>query len=216
MAVGWQAEVAGPAHRRWAAGQPPKIGNIVAMQALWHRLWQRFWMLPALCCVVAFALGAILPDLDDAFVSGNVLVFGGGPDGARSLLSAIVTSMISVTGLVFSITVMSLQLASSQFSPRVLRTFLDSRITQLTLGLFAGTFLRPGGPPVSAGRLRRPGVRPAAGGHRGVRACGRQRQLSHGRPLPGSTRQHAASSAAPVDRWAPAERTLLTGQTPRD
>ena len=111
------------------------------MQALWHRLWQPFWVLPALCCVVAFALGAILPEVDGAFVSGNVLVFGGGPDGARSLLSAIVTSMISVTGLVFSITVVSLQLASSQFSPRVLRTFLDSRVTQLTLGLFAGTFL---------------------------------------------------------------------------
>lgn len=111
------------------------------MEALWHRLWERFWVLPALCCVAAFVLGATLPELDDAFVSGNVLVFGGGPDGARSLLSAIVTSMISVTGLVFSITVVSLQLASSQFSPRVLRAFLDSRITQLTLGFFAGTFL---------------------------------------------------------------------------
>lgn len=111
------------------------------MEGLWHRLWERFWVLPALCCVAAFLLGVTLPELDDTIVGGNVLVFGGGPDGARSLLSAIVTSMISVTTLVFSITVVSLQLASSQFSPRVLRAFLDSRITQLTLGFFAGTFL---------------------------------------------------------------------------
>lgn len=111
------------------------------MSAVWHRLWERFWTLPAACCVLAFTLGLLLPEVDDRYIGGNILVFGGGPDGARSLLSAIVTSMISVTGLVFSITVVSLQLASSQFSPRVLRAFLDSRITQLTLGLFAGTFL---------------------------------------------------------------------------
>lgn len=111
------------------------------MSELWQRLWERFWTLPAACCVVAFILGLLVPELDERFISGNVLVFGGGPEGARSLLSAIVTSMISVTGLVFSITVVSLQLASSQFSPRVLRGFLESRVTQLTLGLFAGTFL---------------------------------------------------------------------------
>ncbi len=42
-----------------------------------------------------------------------------------------------MTGLVFSITIVVLQLASSQFSPRVLQTFLESRITQNTLGVFA-------------------------------------------------------------------------------
>ena len=101
----------------------------------------RFWVVPAACCTVAFALGLLLPELDKRLGSEVPLLFSGGPGGARSLLSAITTSMISVTGLVFSITVVVLQLASSQFSPRILRTFLRSRITQLTLGVFLATFL---------------------------------------------------------------------------
>src|SRR5690606_25785602 len=49
-------------------------------------------------------------------------------------------AMISVTGLVFSITMIVVQLASSQYSPRVLRDFLSSRVTQVTLGIFTATF----------------------------------------------------------------------------
>ncbi len=63
------------------------------------------------------------------------------PTGARTVLSSIAGAMISVTGLVFSITIVVLQLASSQFSPRLLRTFLESRVTQHTLGVFAASFL---------------------------------------------------------------------------
>ena len=53
-----------------------------------------------------------------------LFAFTAGPAGAREVLSAITTSMITFTGLVFSITIVVLQLTSSQFSPRVLRTFL--------------------------------------------------------------------------------------------
>lgn len=109
--------------------------------ALREFLAARFWVIPAACCSVAFVLGLVLPEVDERLADDVPLLFGGGPDGARSLLSAITTSMISVTGLVFSITVVVLQLASSQFSPRILRTFLSSRLTQLTLGVFTATFL---------------------------------------------------------------------------
>ena len=68
-------------------------------------------------------------------------LFRGGPEGARSVLSSIITAMISVTGLVFSITIVALQLSSSQFSPRILRTFLRDRITQIALGTFISTFM---------------------------------------------------------------------------
>ena len=59
----------------------------------------------------------------------------------RDRLSAISSSMITFTGLVFSITVVVLQLTSSQFSPRVLRTFLRDRLTQFSLGTFVATFV---------------------------------------------------------------------------
>ena len=53
---------------------------------------------------------------------GWFLTFG--PEGARAILGAIASSMITVAGLTFSLTMLTLQLASSQFGPRLLRSFL--------------------------------------------------------------------------------------------
>lgn len=66
--------------------------------------------------------------------------FGGDADAARSLLGAIASSLITVTSLTFSLTVVTLQLASSQFSPRLLRTFTSDLFVQTTLALFLATF----------------------------------------------------------------------------
>ena len=71
-------------------------------------------------------LALVLPSLDARIAHLFPYVFGGGPDGARTVLSTIASAMISVTGLVFSITMVVLQLASSQFTPRVLTTFLTT------------------------------------------------------------------------------------------
>jgi uncharacterized membrane protein len=114
---------------------------VVRADTWWDRLWRPFWMLPMAICLVAFLLGLLLPRLDRELDDGLPFVFNGGPDAALSVLSTIATSMISVTGLVFSITIVVLQLASSQFTPRVLSTFLSSRITQTTLGVFLATFI---------------------------------------------------------------------------
>jgi uncharacterized membrane protein len=102
-----------------------------------------FWAVPAVCVVLALLLALGLVELDRALDEGGLgrFTFGAGPDGAREVLSAITTSMITFTGLVFSITIVVLQLTSSQFSPRVLRTFLRDRQTQLSLGVFVATFV---------------------------------------------------------------------------
>ena len=113
------------------------------LQRLQEAVRSGFWALPAAFVVVALllALGLVALDrrLQDGF--GGGLTFGAGPDGAREVLSAITTSMITFTGLVFSITIVVLQLTSSQFSPRVLRTFLRDRLTQASLGTFVATFV---------------------------------------------------------------------------
>jgi uncharacterized membrane protein len=67
-------------------------------------------------------------------------LFGGSAEGARGVLVAIAGSLITVTGVVFSITIVALQLASSQFTPRVLQNFTRDRGNQLVLGVFIGTF----------------------------------------------------------------------------
>ncbi|BCW70811.1 DUF2254 domain-containing protein [Arthrobacter sp. NicSoilB8] len=105
----------------------------------------QLWPLPAVAVVVAVVLGIALPTLDaavdDRLPQGvAALLFGGGPEAARAVLQAIAGSLITVTSLTFSLTVVTLQLASSQFSPRLLRTFSSDRFVHATLALFLATF----------------------------------------------------------------------------
>ncbi|GAA1477775.1 DUF2254 domain-containing protein [Nocardioides aestuarii] len=105
----------------------------------------RLWPIPTIAVVLAVGLGLGVPALDevvDGELSDRVSawLFGGDADAARSLLGAIASSMITVTALTFSLTVVTLQLASSQFSPRLLRTFTRDRFVQVTLALFLATF----------------------------------------------------------------------------
>jgi uncharacterized membrane protein len=91
----------------------------------------------AAALAVAGGFGAVAIDHGTSAHLG----FGGGVDGARSILATIAAAMITFTGLVFSITIVTLQLASSQFSPRVMRTFLRDRTTKLALSTFVATFV---------------------------------------------------------------------------
>jgi len=67
-------------------------------------------------------------------------LFGAGAAGARGMLSTIAGSMMSVVGVTFSMTLVALAMASSQYTSRVLRNFMRSRLTQTVLGVFAGIF----------------------------------------------------------------------------
>ncbi len=110
----------------------------------WFDWQQSLWFLPAVLTLGATALALLMVRLDQTLAlspSGHYTwAFGGGASGARGVLEAIAGSMITVTGTVFSITIVALQLASSQFSPRVLRAFTSDRGVQLVLGVFVGTF----------------------------------------------------------------------------
>ncbi|HEX5496195.1 MAG TPA: DUF2254 domain-containing protein [Mycobacteriales bacterium] len=124
--------------------QPAQLrpAGLVSASRLRDVLRATFWLVPATCTTAAIALGAGLLAVDQQLpLDHTAILFPGPPAGARSLLSAIITSMISITGLVFSITMVVLQLASAQFSPRVLRMFLADRTIQATLGVFVGTFV---------------------------------------------------------------------------
>lgn len=110
-------------------------------ESWWSRLWKPFWALPLVSIIIALVLGIAIPELDRLVADLVPFIFPGGPSGARSMLGVIASSTISVTGLVFSITMVVLQLSSSQFTPRVIGDFLDSRVTQATFGVFAGTFV---------------------------------------------------------------------------
>lgn len=113
--------------------------------SLWRRLRTNIWFVPALCGLAAtlLAFGSIRLDrmVRIGPASGLWFVFEAGAEGARGVLSTIAGSIITVTGVVFSITIVVLQLASTQFTPRVLRTFTEDRSNHWVLGIFLGTFI---------------------------------------------------------------------------
>jgi uncharacterized membrane protein len=117
---------------------------MVWLEALKERLRLSLWFVPAVLAMGAAILAFVLIGVDQR-LSGDagrlVFAFGGTAEGARAVLSVIATSMLTFTGLVFSITMLVLQLASSQLSPRVMRTFLRDRGNQGVLGLFVATFV---------------------------------------------------------------------------
>ena len=138
--------------RRAAASGAPAMLPVMSLSALrsgpgvaLDGLRTQMWPLPVLGIVLGLGLGIGLPRLDaaidDSLSSGlTAYLFGGGASAARTLLGTIAGSLITVTSLTFSLTVVTLQLASSQFSPRLLRTFTRDRFVHLTLALFLGTF----------------------------------------------------------------------------
>jgi uncharacterized membrane protein len=119
----------------------------------WFHLsgWQRdtlrtsLWFVPSLLVVAAVVLFAITYALDRAVDNHDFgipsWVNTGGATAARTILTAIAAAVITVIGVVFSITILALQLASTQFGPRMLRNFIRDFGTQLTLGTFVGTFV---------------------------------------------------------------------------
>ncbi len=110
----------------------------------WHAAQESLWALPGGVVLACALLALTLVEVDRALAlshrGGRLWVFGGGAEGARGVLEAIAGSLITVTGTVFSITIVTLQLASTQFTPRVLRTFTRDRGVQAVLGVFIGTF----------------------------------------------------------------------------
>lgn len=109
----------------------------------WTTVRDSLWFIPSIWVVasIILAFAMIIVDRSTPAIANDLpLVFGGGAEGARGLLSSIAGSMITVAGVTFSITIVALQLASSQLSPRVLRNFMRDRWSQTVLGSFIGAF----------------------------------------------------------------------------
>src|SRR5512134_1160629 len=117
------------------------------MRRLRELLWalrSSLWLIPGVALILAVAAGIALVSVDPALERGLAQrwprLFGVGPEGARGMLEAIAGSMITVAGVVFSVTLVALSLSASTYSPRILRTFMRDRGTQLAFGVFVGAF----------------------------------------------------------------------------
>jgi uncharacterized membrane protein len=119
-----------------------------ALTSHWRRevLRTNLWLVPAVEVIASVALFAGTTLLDRAAYHGTIhvppsWVISGTADAARQILTAIAAAVITVVGVVFSIILVTLTLASTQFGPRMLRNFIRDRATQVTLGTFVATFV---------------------------------------------------------------------------
>ncbi|MFI6120777.1 DUF2254 domain-containing protein [Streptomyces sp. NPDC051064] len=119
-----------------------------ALASLRERLRDTFWCAPAAGLVGAFALWLVLSELDTRIVAhlkeegayqelGDLLTFAG---DARTIVTTVSAAMMTFIGVVFSISLVAVQMASGQLTPRVVRIFVRSRISKLTLAVFLATF----------------------------------------------------------------------------
>lgn len=111
----------------------------------WDKLKETFWFIPVLIIIISILLSFGLVYLDGIFRLpqdglGRFFVVNSA-DSARIILSTISGAMMGVAGTVFSITLVALTLASSQFGPSLIKNFMYVRLNQVVLGSYISTYL---------------------------------------------------------------------------
>lgn len=106
---------------------------------IWNHLSSSLWFVPILCVLAGVGLSFATIAIDrkaepvPRWLSGDA-------DAALAILTTVAASMVTLTGLVLTITMVVVQLATGQFTPRVLRTILRDRPSQIAIGVFVATF----------------------------------------------------------------------------
>ena len=111
---------------------------MIRRDALWEYVRGSLWVLPTMSVLAALAAGSLLSLVRVG--PRSPLAFQGTSDDARTLLIGIAGTMVTVIALLLGLTVVALQLSSTQYSPRLLRNFLRDRPNQVVLSVFVATF----------------------------------------------------------------------------
>jgi uncharacterized membrane protein len=108
---------------------------------LFRHIQTSLWFVPVACVLagVLLSFGTIALDRANDYKLIPT-AFTGGPDAALAILSTIAASMVSLTALVLTVTMVVVQLAMGQFSPRIVQTILQDKPSQLAIGIFVATF----------------------------------------------------------------------------
>jgi uncharacterized membrane protein len=99
------------------------------------------WLVPVLCLLAGVGLSLVTVAIDRA-ADGELVArtLTGSPAAAQTALSTIATATASLASIVLTVTLVAVQLAMGQFSPRIVRALLNDRGAQLTIGVFVATF----------------------------------------------------------------------------
>ena len=115
----------------------------------WQNLWENasssLWFIPTILVGLAILGSSLLISVDTGLAQRDSLLipwlFSGTADAARTLLSVVASSLVTVISIAISLTIIALVQASAQFTPRVLRQFTASRPNQVVLGTYTATFV---------------------------------------------------------------------------
>ncbi|MCW2996580.1 MAG: conserved rane protein of unknown function [Solirubrobacterales bacterium] len=109
---------------------------------LHHVVRTRLWLVPLLCMLAGATLAAVTIAIDRSSDYGLVSQdWTGTPTDVQTILSTAVSSLVSLITVVLGLTLVAIQLAMGQFSPRIVRTLLGDRRSQLTVGVFLATLI---------------------------------------------------------------------------
>lgn len=115
--------------------------KLLRLRRYGERFRQSLFFLPAIFVLGSIALGFAAVAIDRSLSNGQLPSTASTTvDNARSILSTVAGGTIGAASVVFSLTLVAVQLASSQFSPRVVRGFLGDRFQQVVMGVVVGTF----------------------------------------------------------------------------
>jgi uncharacterized membrane protein len=111
----------------------------------WENLRSRLWFFPTLLLLLSVVIAAISLTVDAVFQDdlqmSTAFFFRGGKEESREILSVIAQGMLSIATVSFSVTIVALSLAASQFGSRLLRNLMSDKATQIVIGCFMGVFL---------------------------------------------------------------------------
>lgn len=117
---------------------------MMTRRSIWFLIRDSLWFVPAILLLLGIGLALALVQLDIWLNAQSIKsipnALFAGPAGAREILSVIAASSITVAGVIFSITIVTLSLAAAQYSPRVLLSFMRDRTNQSVLGVLVLVF----------------------------------------------------------------------------
>lgn len=106
---------------------------------------QNYWFWPSTLTVGAVLLGFILPYLDSRlgsnWIDGAGFIRATQVDGARAILTTLAGATLGVAGVAFSVTIVAVSFASSNYGPRLIGNFMGDKKNQIVLGIFVATFV---------------------------------------------------------------------------
>lgn len=112
---------------------------------IWNDVRESYWAMPSLMVVGSIVLSFVTTAVDSSIGSKWLedvnWLYANKPAGARAVLSTVAGSMITVAGVTFSMTILSISYTAGQVGPRLLNNFMRDKSNQFTLGVFISTFM---------------------------------------------------------------------------